>query len=151
MTPRSRKLLTEKVQQLRNRKFSALYLGDETKVEVCLDSEKDMEKYYHYAKLEIDNMLNYNSKIENWSIALIVGLYFTALVIVLCGIFVWNSPAVTSTGTISGLGISITWPIEKLLEIRDSNIHLQKFLLIIPMLSPQTAGEMAERILFGDK
>ena len=141
----------EKVEQLKNRKYNALYLGDETKKEVQLNSKMDMEKYSLYAKTEIDSMLAYNKKIENISIIMIIVLFIAAIGLILCGILVWNEPTITSTGTVSGLGISIIWPVKKLLEIKDSNIHLQKFLLMIPLLSPETAGEMAEKILFSKK
>ena len=149
MTSKSKNLLNAKVDQLKSRKHFALYLGNDVKKELSIDTSKDMENFSHYAKIEIDNMLDYNKKIEIFTIILIIGLYLTGLAIILCGIIIWKNPAVTASGTITGLGISITWPIKKLLDLRDSNIHLQKFVLLIPLLSPDDAGDKAEKILFG--
>lgn len=149
MTPKTKNYLTTKIQQLKDRKFSVLYLGDEGKEDISIESSKDLARYADYAKIETDNMLKYNKKIETWTVVLIFGLYLTGLAIILFGVFLWKNPALTSTGTVAGLGISITWPIKKLLEIRESNFHLQKFLLLIPLLSPEDAGERAERVLFG--
>lgn len=151
MTSKTHDFLRTKITQLKNRQFPVLYLGEEGKGDVTIASYKDLEKFSRYARLEIDNMLKYNKKIENWTIVLIIGLYAVGLAIILCGIFLWDRPVVTATGSIIGLGVSITWPIKKLLDIRDSNLHLQKFLLIIPLLAPEDAGEKAERILFGKR
>ena len=142
--------MAEKIAQLKERTFSELYLGEEGKRTVSINTVEDLQRYGNYAKVEIENLLGNNKRIERWIIIMIIALYLTGLAIILSGIVVWpERAAVTSTGTIAGLGISITWPIRKLIELRDSNIHLQKFHLLIPLLSPEDAGERAEKILFG--
>lgn len=149
MTPRSKKLLLNKVEQLKKKKYTALYLGDETKKEVSINAPEDMKNYYNNAKIDIDNMLNSNKMKEYIAITFMAVIFLVGLAIILYSTISGKISAITTTGTIAGMGISITWPINKLLQLRDDNIHLQKFLLLVPLLPFEDAGEKAEKILFG--
>jgi hypothetical protein len=151
MTPKSKELLMAKVDQLKKKKYTALYLGDETKKEISINSPEDMKNYYNNAKIDIDNMLNSNKGKEYLAIAFIVGIFIIGLAIILYSTIYGKGSTTTPAGTIAGMGISIIWPISRLLQIRDDNIHLQKYLLLVPLLPFEDAGEKAEKILFGGK
>jgi hypothetical protein len=149
MTPKGKKMLMAEIKQLKEKKYTALYLGDETKKEVSINTPEDMKNYCNNAKIRIDNMLNSNKGKEYIAIAFIVGIFLVGLAIILYSTIYGKGSAITPAGTIAGMGISIIWPINKLLQIRDDNIHLQKYLLLVPLLPFEEAGEKAEKILFG--
>ena len=149
MTPKGKDLLLNKVEQLKKKKYTALYLGDETKKEVSIKTPEDMKGYYSNAKIDIDNMLNSNKMKEYIAITGLVVIFLVGLAIIIYNTIIGENSPITTAGTIAGMGISITWPINKLLNLRDDNIHLHKYLLLVPLLPFEEAGEKAEKILFG--
>lgn len=150
ITTKTREYFETKVEQLKNRKYLALFLGDEGKEEIAIETQKDLEKFAERAKVEVDLMLKYNKRYENWILIFTVGLFIVGLAFVLLGVLVWHRPVLTSTGTITGLGITITWPIKQIIKLRQSNIKLQLLPVILPGLSPDEAGKYVQKIFISD-
>ena len=129
-----------------NRKYSVLVLGDEGERKVEIKTNKDMEKFAEASGYEAERILRYNRRTENIIIGMIIGLFMVAIGFILLGAFYWNLPKIAAGGTIAGIGISITWPIRQLIRLRESNISIQFFSIILPKLQPEEAVDYLKTI-----
>jgi hypothetical protein len=142
--------LVSRVAELRAGKYDEIVLGNEGTRTREIKNNYDMKEYLANIRTDIDNIIRQNKSKELLYIILIISLFVLSLVIIVTGYFFFHkSDVITNAGTIGALGISIKWPIDQIFKIRESNIHLQKFILIVPFLKPEDAAEQVERILFG--
>jgi len=123
-TRKTREYFEKKVEELKNRKYLALVLGDEGQEEVEIKTGKDLEKYAERTEVEVDFILKYNKRYENWILIFTVALFIVGLAVVLLGVLVWRRPVLTSAGTIPALGISITWPIKQIIQFLIHQFYL---------------------------